>query len=434
MKKILTVIFLLLTASQLISQTLYIPMDTANLEVRKKESERYLEDNKKFLESIHSNYKGGERTFIKKHFENLQKEFNEELLAGNYLFDDRFSGVINKVVDEIKSKNSQVPGQIKFFVSKRQTLNAASMGDNNFFVNMGSFCYLDNEAQLAAIISHEIAHLMLQHQVDMVRKHYATDKYDAKKQVRDVKNEKNNKSERAWDKIKEIIYAYGKYNRKSEFEADSLGFLLFKNTSYNPADYLSTLKLTDRYDSIKPQGLALETYKKVFNLPSQSFKEEWLKNEDFQNYNYSYKEKIDADSVKSHPEITERIANLQRIFPELKEEKVATKPTEAFSELQKIAIAERPSCLSTLEEYGVGIYLCLLHLQADENDAYYKKWLGDFFNKTYDARKAYTLNRYLDRVNPKEQSESYQQFLNFMWNLRLTEIKNIADYYTKKGS
>ena len=212
-----------------------------------------------------------------------------------------------------------------------------------------------------------------------------------------------------------------------------MGFLLFKNTVYNSTDYLSTLKLTDKYDSIKPQGLIIETYKKLFNLPAQPFKEEWLKNEDFQNYNYSYKEKINSDSVKSHPEIAHRIANLKRIYPELREEKTTTPRTETFSELQKIAIAERPSSLCTLEEYGVGIYLCLLHLQADENDAYYKKWLGDFFTKIYDARKAYTLNRYLERVNPKEQSESYQQFLNFMWNLRLTEIKNIADYYTKKG-
>lgn len=140
-----------------------------------------MEDNKKFLEEIHSNYKGGERTFLKKHFENLHKEFNEELLAGNYLFDERFSGTVNKVVDEIKSKNSQVPEKIKFFISKGQTLNAASMGDNNFFVNMGCFCYLDNEGQLAAIISHEIAHLMLKHQIDMLRRHYATDKYDSKK-------------------------------------------------------------------------------------------------------------------------------------------------------------------------------------------------------------------------------------------------------------
>ncbi|PGH39462.1 MAG: peptidase M48, partial [Candidatus Nephrothrix sp. EaCA] len=61
----------------------------------------------------------------------------------------------------------------------------------------------------------------------------------------------------------------------------------------------------------------------------------------------------------------------------------------------------------------------------------YKKWMGFFFQKIYKARKEYTLNRYLDRVEPAKQSESYQQFISFMWNISLAEIKTIADFYSK---
>jgi hypothetical protein len=64
-------------------------------------------------------------------------------------------------------------------------------------------------------------------------------------------------------------------------------------------------------------------------------------------------------------------------------------------------------------------------------EAYYKKWLGYCFSKIYEGRKNYKLNRYLDRIDPKEQSESYQQYLSFVWNLRLNEIKEIADFYSK---
>lgn len=73
-------------------------------------------------------------------------------------------------------------------------------------------------------------------------------------------------------------------------------------------------------------------------------------------------------------------------------------------------------------------------LQDKENEEYYKMWLGKLFDKIYEARKNYNLNRYLDRVEPKKQSKSYQQFLNFMWNLSMDDIKNIADYYNKKGT
>jgi hypothetical protein len=50
----------------------------------------------------------------------------------------------------------------------------------------------------------------------------------------------------------------------------------------------------------------------------------------------------------------------------------------------------------------------------------------------YEAKKEYKFNRYVEQLAPKDQSKSYFQFLNFLWNLNLEEYKNIADYYTKK--
>ncbi|MFV0531986.1 MAG: hypothetical protein ACK5MD_11200 [Flavobacteriales bacterium] len=47
----------------------------------------------------------------------------------------------------------------------------------------------------------------------------------------------------------------------------------------------------------------------------------------------------------------------------------------------------------------------------------------------YQARKEYKLNKYLEQLAPNEQSKSYQQFLIFMWNLNLEELKFISDYY-----
>ena len=142
-------------------------------------------------------------------------------------------------------------------------------------------------------------------------------KEEARKQVKAVKQEKINKSEKAWSKLKQILYEESRYNRKQEYEADSIGFVLFRNTDFHPVDYINTLKLMDQYDSVKPMGLKTETYKRIFDLPSQPFKAEWLKQEDFKSYDYSkYKEKIDKDSVDTHPKTEERIASIKRIFPE----------------------------------------------------------------------------------------------------------------------
>ena len=68
-------------------------------------------------------------------------------------------------------------------------------------------------------------------------------------------------------------------------------------------------------------------------------------------------------------------------------------------------------------------------LEEESDDSYYKKWLGINFNAIYEAKKKYQLNRYVDRLVPNKQSESYQKFINFIWNLDLNEIKVIADHY-----
>lgn len=412
----------------------YIPVDTAKQETRKQISKKYLKNTKRFYALIKSEFKGNEQSNMLSHFEKVHKQFNEDLLNGSYLNDERFSGMIDRIIAELKSKNKDIPDNLQFFVSKDLSLNASSLGDAYFVMHLGAFYYLENEEQLAAIIAHEIGHLLLRHSFKSIQRHYLSVKEEAKKQSKVVKEEKSNRSEKAWNKLKQILYEQSSFNRKQEYESDSIGYVLFKNANFNRANYISTLKLMDMYDSIKPYGLQYETYKRMFNLPTQAYKEEWLKREDFKNYDYSkYTKRIDEDSVNNHPKIKERIANIKRIFPELTEDMEPDQGTAFFDSLQGLAKSSQPFCLNDQEEYGYGAYICLLRLQDDENNPFYRYWLGAFFSKIYDARKTYTLNRYLDRIDPKEQTESYQQFLSFMWNLSLNEIKNIKEYY-KKGA
>jgi len=98
---------------------------------------------------------------------------------------------------------------------------------------------------------------------------------------------------------------------------------------------------------------------------------------------------------------------------------------------KKIAEYEIVPNLYFSENYGVAVYFCLHQIQHEKDVLYYKSWLGKCFKKIYEARKNYTLNRYLERVEPKEHSESYQQFLSFMWNLNLNDLKEIAEFYNQ---
>jgi len=435
MKKTFYFILITLLSQNLFSQ-IYTPIDTANLPVRTEAARVYRENVKQFYNSIKDDYQGSERLYIKKKYELLDKDFAENIQKGEYLFNTPFNKKIDEIIQNIVTANPSLPSDLKFYISKSIPLNAANIGNKSFVMKLGSFYYLQNEAQLASVASHEIAHYVLKHTLKEIQRHYKLEKTsDFKDEIYEIKKDKSNQGEKAYNKLKDILYEGGKNSRKQEYEADSLGYILIKNTNYNKAEYLNSLRLIERYDTIRPVGLKVETYKNVFNLPTQPFKEDWLKNEDFSKYDYSkYKEKYNEDSISSHPETELRIAALKRIFPELNKVDGPQIASPEFKELQNIAKLEQPACLLYQEEYGEGVYFCLHRIQTDDNVDYNKKWLGEYFQKIYDARKEYKLNRYLERVNPKNQSESYKQFLNFMWNLNLSDIKVIADYYNQKGS
>jgi hypothetical protein len=191
-----------------------------------------------------------------------------------------------------------------------------------------------------------------------------------------------------------------------------------------------------KYDSIKPIGLSQNVYRKYFNLPNQPFDEKWLLKEDFSSYDYTkFNETFDRDSIASHPETEERILKLITHFEDINTKSPSKhRETDEFKRIKKISYLEHIPNLYFNEEYGLAVYASLLYLDRDkENEAYFKEWLGKSFLKILDSRKKYTLNRYLDRLIPNKQSESYQQFLNFIWNLKISEIQQIADFYNVKN-
>lgn len=426
-------VFSLLFIMQLSVAGVYTPLDTANLEKRKEIAKTYLKKQKEFFKTLSKEFNGAELPYAKKILTEAKDEFHKEILNGDYIFEDAINSLVNSTVAMLQKGNANIAANADFYISRNITLNACSMADKSFLINLGSFYFLDNESQLAALVSHEYAHSLLKHQFMSIKKEYKMVTKEARSSISDVKKSRYGRGTKALEKYKNLIYANGKLNRAQEYEADSLGYIVYRNAGLKPAEYMNAFRLMFEYDTIRPIELDTTVYRKVFNLPEQKFKPEWLKMEDFSGYDYSkYREKFSEDSLKSHPGMKERIARLESLFPELKQQTLPDTADAEYAKIQKIARYERFSSLDINEDYGFGVFLCLVRLsKADVTDKeYYEYWLGKYFGKILNARKDYTLNRYLDRVDPKNQPHSYQQFLNFMWNLKIPEIEVIAKHYT----
>ncbi|MBA5629620.1 M48 family metallopeptidase [Moheibacter lacus] len=427
------IIFILIGISLQISAQDYSPIDTADADFRSELKSSYESIFDHYNADLKNNYQGKKKSELLNAFQSFQDDFIKEIEDGIYVKDAKFQDLLEEIVQELQAQNPEIPKDIKILISKHPNVNAYALPDGTLVMNMGSFKFLENEDQIASIIAHEIAHHVLKHVLNSQIKQIDDDisgKYKSK--IKSIKQVKVGQNSQAFQLMQNLLYEEGANRRIQEKEADSLGFVYFQKAKFKSDEFINAFKLLQRYDTIKPAGLPKEIYLKYFDLPEQTFQESWLEMEDFSQYDYSkFEEKIDKDSISSHPEAMERITALQKNFPELKTISPPKNPSENFVELQNTANWEEVPNLFFLKQYGMAIFISLLRLEEGLDERFYKYWLAKSFEKVYEARKQYRLNRYLETVNPPEQSESYQQFLSFMWNLNLDELKTIADFYSK---
>jgi len=413
----------------------YPSLDTLNFELREKLIKDYEGSNKLLYKKLKKSHRGKLRKEIIHIYTRSNEEFLKNIRKKRFIFDTRFTTYIDSLITALKNANPRLAKKdLKVYVSKHTSINAMSIGNGHFIMHLGLFKYLENEGQFASILAHEIAHGELNHVEQSILHQAELGSSKVRRlQAREIKRQKYNQYDKSFNILKNIMYNDSKKRRRREMLADSIGYVLYKNTGFEKISFINSLKLMEKYDSLPTISLDSTVYKQFFDLEDQPFKEEWLNMEEFSNYDYSkYKDKINKDSIKSHPEARQRIEKLANDFAELQgDEKATPKEQSTFKKLQQIARQEDIATLYYLEKYGFSIQLILFKLAKNPDDSYLKKWLGLNFLALYEAKKKYQLNRHVDRIIPKDQSRNYQQFLNFIWNLRLNELKAIGEYYSK---
>lgn len=409
-------------------------IDTSDLMKRQNLIVEYQTEFAKSNQALKKKYRSHQRVEILKIYKEKHQEFLKSINDDEFIFDDRFTEYCDKSLEYIQEVYPKLKNRkMKVLISRDPAMNAVSIGEGIVIVNMGLFRSLQTEAQFMSVLIHEISHDDLEHVAKTIEKRAIFDaSRETKRKVRKIKRQKYNRYGTSLKLLKDLIYSSSGKRRKNELQADSLGYEIFKNTHFEPASYLSSLRLLVAYDSLKAVELDSAFYRKKFDLPNLPFDPEWLEVESFSEYDYSnFTKKIDEDSVSSHPHILDRIAYLESNFPELKNTNFTPrKNSDSFIELQRLSRKEDIVVLHDMREYGMSIYLILQKMMRNPEDAYLNKWLGINFEALYNAKKKYQFNRHVDQVKPQDQSLNYQRFLNFLWNLRLDDYKKIGEYYS----
>ncbi len=409
----------------------YTALDTTSYDKTKALKKKYETKFKEYNKNISQDYSGKLKKEIIRLLEEQQAEVLKIFSDKSLLFNNEFNEFLEKSLDTILIYNPEIKEDYTLLLSKSPSPNAFSIGYNTVIVNMGLFKYLENEHQLHSVIMHELAHDMKKHNLNTVLNIAKINlSKNSKKALEDIYNAKYNKGGLAFKRMKELLISQSQKNQKEELEADSLGYVLYNNTKWPKQSFANSFLRLKEFEDASSFVLDSTIYYRLFNLEKQSFKAKWLKKEDFSAYNYShFKEKINEDSIASHPELANRIAKIKSFMTKAYDSTIV-KPTENFANLQYKSVFQQIANLFDLKEYGASLYSTLILLERHPDNVYLLKYVGLNFKEIYNAQKAYTLNRYVEKLNPQEQGESYSLFLNFIWNLRLSEMKKIADYYT----
>jgi predicted Zn-dependent protease len=150
----------------------------------------------------------------------------------------------------VQSKRKKLPW--RFGVIQSAGINAFAAPGGYIVVTLGLYQLLENEAQLAAVLAHEIAHVVRKHHLKALQKTMKRDVW-SDLAVDAVEDKQDSKTVQKLINSGLQLYTTG-LDRKFEFDADLRAVVLAARAGYDPYAFLDVLTTID---SINPDSSEL---------------------------------------------------------------------------------------------------------------------------------------------------------------------------------
>ncbi len=179
----------------------------------------------------------------------LGREITGSLLgAAPLVKDEALQKYVNKVGRIVANQSERADLPWKFGVIESSDLNAFAAPGGYVLITKGLYQQLTNEAQLAGVLGHEIAHIVQKHQLKVLQKQQLlnigaslfTDKFGKNNQI----------AQKAIGSGAEI--SARSLDKNAEYEADRMGMILAARAGYDVyglAEVLQTIGQTNKTDN-----------------------------------------------------------------------------------------------------------------------------------------------------------------------------------------
>src|SRR5579859_3156096 len=182
----------------------------------------------------------------------MGKEYAQQIEASVKLINDPVvTEYVNRVGQNlVRNSDAKVPFTIKVIDSDE--VNAMALPGGFFYVNSGLILAADNEAELAGVMSHEIAHVCARHVTrQMTRSQWAN---FATLPLIFVGGGAGYAARLAADLL--VPATFMKFSRGFEAEADHLGVQYMYHAGYDPQQFISMFEKMESLEKKKPGTIA----------------------------------------------------------------------------------------------------------------------------------------------------------------------------------
>jgi beta-barrel assembly-enhancing protease len=327
------------------------------------------------------------------------------LQSGLVLYNDPVSNYLDEVAAKVMEADKSIKKKVQVYALRSPVVNAFATNRGTIFVTLGLLAQLENEAQLAFILSHEITHVQEGHTLDLFLK---------SKKIERSTEQNSVLSESAFD---EQMFAKNRYSKSLESEADQKGLDRLLLTDYSSST-LNTVFDVLKYaylpfDEVKFERSFFESGS--YRLPDYC----WLENVQ----PIKGEEAIEDDKESTHPNIAARRKALAETLEKAKnpQGKLYLVSEERFETTRKIARFELPMLYLHRERSADAIYSAYLLLQKYPGNPYLEKCIAKalYLNTKFENDANYT------RVKTYASVEGESQRTQFLFDTLSAKESNV---------
>ncbi len=177
------------------------------------------------------------------------REHQRILSAYSGTYDDpRLEGLIKETVDKLVAASERPDQRYRITILNSPAINAFALPSGQLYITRGLISLANDTAELASVLSHEMAHVIAQH---------ATIREDRARQVAlvtKVFDNLGNDPETSALALAKSKIALASFSRAQEFEADGIGVGIAARAGYDPYGAVRFLTSMGRNSELKPSS------------------------------------------------------------------------------------------------------------------------------------------------------------------------------------